>query len=74
MPRATTCLSGGKRTSVESALDQRNAATRRGSARLDFRCVDCGKPVRPHKAGGRAEAHFEHLERNPHCPLSDPAR
>ena len=37
-------------------------------------CVECGKPVRPHKQGGKTAAHFEHSERNAACRLSDTKR
>lgn len=35
---------------------------------LGFLCPNCQKPVKPH---GGASPHFEHLERNPACTLSD---
>jgi hypothetical protein len=38
-----------------------------------FVCIECGKSVRPHKEGGNAAAHFEHLNRNADCPLSHKA-
>jgi 5-methylcytosine-specific restriction protein A len=35
-----------------------------------FICTECGQPVRPHRSGGPASAHFEHLSRNAECSLS----
>jgi 5-methylcytosine-specific restriction protein A len=35
-----------------------------------FSCTECGLPVRPHRSGGNASAHFEHLSRNAECSLS----
>lgn len=60
----------GEVLDVANALRAKNRYTR--SMKPDFRCVECGKPVRPHSAGGHGDAHFEHLERNPACSLSDP--
>lgn len=70
MPKATSCLLNKKSIEVEEALDLRDEAKRLGQTRPDFRCVDCRKAVRPHRSGGSGAAHFEHLERNPACPLS----
>lgn len=70
MPKATSCLLNKKSIEVEEALELRDEAKRLGQPRPDFRCVDCQKAVRPHRSGGGGSAHFEHLERNPACPLS----
>ena len=72
MARATTCMYESKEISIEEALEFRNQTKER--KKLQFSCVECGHRVRPHKAGGNASAHFEHLIRNPKCNLSDPAR
>ena len=40
-------------------------------ARTKFKCVECGKPVRPTIKTTLASAHFSHLRRNPDCSLSD---
>ena len=40
-----------------------------GRAAADFSCPHCGLPVRVMRAGGSSPAHFEHHERNGHCPL-----
>ena len=74
MPRSTTCLLDGKEISVKKALSLKEDTTRKKELNLDFKCIQCEMPVRPHREGGNAAAHFEHLERNPNCPLSDPER
>lgn len=38
---------------------------------LKLKCVECGKPVRPHSEAVGATAYFGHLRRNPNCSLSD---
>jgi hypothetical protein len=35
-----------------------------------FLCPECERPVKPHKAGAKMKAHFEHLKRNADCSLS----
>jgi len=35
-----------------------------------FLCVNCGEKVKPHSDGGHTSAHFQHIARNPGCPLS----
>lgn len=74
MARANECNFTEKVISVENALEIRDATTAGKRKLLGFECMECGQPVRPHKAGGRAAAHFEHLSRNPQCNLSDPHR
>jgi len=74
MPRATTCLFEGKVLTVKTAIVIRDKTRRKDRGNLSFKCTECGQKVRPHKAGGHASAHFEHLMRNPACHLSDPAR
>jgi|TARA_B100001059_G_C17330526_1_gene331017 competence CoiA-like predicted nuclease len=56
--------------SIEEAIDLRDNS----SSRPNFRCPECHQPVRAHKSGGHAAAHFEHLERNANCTLSHVAR
>ena len=69
MPAATDCiLLELRRIDVNEALSMRQAGMR---DYVEFRCVECGRPVRVHDAGGHAAAHFEHLERNPRCSRSD---
>ena len=74
MPLATTCFFNGQEVVVEEALRLRDLNAKRRQPRLDFRCIDCSKAVKPHKDGTHGAAHFEHFERNADCPLSDPAR
>jgi hypothetical protein len=38
---------------------------------LKFRCVECGRAVRPYTKTENATAYFGHLRRNPDCSLSD---
>ena len=73
MAKATTCRSGTGEIDVAEAL-RRREGLQPGNPSLDFVCVECGHPVRPHRAGGAGAAHFEHLSRNPQCERSDPAR
>ena len=74
MARAEQCIIEGKEITVEKALIIRDASPSGKRKSLGFSCIECGKEVRPHKAGGNGTAHFEHLERNPQCQLSDPFR
>ena len=75
MPLATTCDYGEQTIGIEEALRIRDATPRDRRGALPFRCIKCGKPVRPHKKGTTAqEAHFEHRESNKACPLGDKKR
>jgi hypothetical protein len=74
MARSTICSLEGCETSIEKAIELRDAARLRKNDKPDFRCMECCRSVRPHNAGGVACAHFEHLKRNPNCRLSDPVR
>lgn len=69
-PRAQECL-----ISIDVANALRALAAAMGldvpNGELRFRCKHCGEPVKPHKASATQGAHFEHLRRNPACPLSD---
>jgi hypothetical protein len=67
---------------ITSALVRKNGETENVSVReaLNWRdrqylCPKCNERVRPHRehksAGQYMAAHFEHLKRNPKCPLSD---
>lgn len=75
MPRSITCLLAAREISVAEALDIRESkdANIKSQVKL-FTCVECGKPVRPHKDGATGGAHFEHHRRNPDCKLSDVRR
>lgn len=74
MPISVTCLLNNRTMEIDRALRLKDEADRLGQSRPDFRCTDCRKEVRPHRGGGHAGAHFEHLKRNPKCPLSHRAR
>lgn len=74
MPRMNNCILDDKEISVDEALRLWDQVRRRKSNVPYFVCNKCNRPVRTHKAGGYADAHFEHLERNPGCPQSDPMR
>lgn len=71
MATMKTCTLNGKPIDIDEAIDlrERDRSTAHG-----FRCTECNQAVRPHKAGGHAAAHFEHLERNPNCSQSHVAR
>ncbi|MFM9958216.1 MAG: threonine aldolase family protein [Phycisphaerales bacterium] len=66
-PKITRCLFEGRFLSIEDALAMRGDGP--GTA-FGFLCPECRTPVRPHRAGGLASAHFEHLDRQPRCSLS----
>ena len=70
MARAVKCNFEGREISVEHAIALRS----RNRKNVGFRCIECGKPVRPHKGSSYGAAHFEHLRRNPKCRKSDPER
>lgn len=74
MPRAQESLLNGRLVGINDAIEDRDNARRIGQPFPDWRCVQCGRPIRPHRASNHGAAHFEHLERNPNCPLSDPPR
>lgn len=73
MPRAAICRLSTE-ISVEKALVMRDGDKALNDLIIEFRCVECGMPVRPHKKSENMDAHFEHLRRNPNCALSDPLR
>lgn len=75
MPRAITCTLTPSELTIEQALAIRDEGSKHLTDLLaQLVCIECGKPVRPHKKGPSVAAHFEHLERNPNCKLSDPHR
>ncbi|PZO18230.1 MAG: hypothetical protein DCF26_08360 [Burkholderiales bacterium] len=74
MPLAINCAFSDTEISVADALLLREDARLGRRASPDFRCIQCGEAVRPHRKGSFGAAHFEHLRRNPLCKLSDPAR
>jgi hypothetical protein len=70
MPTMTSCTLNGQAIDIDAAIDMKDLA----GNHPDFRCNECNQPVRPHRSGGHASAHFEHLERNPDCSQSHVAR
>jgi hypothetical protein len=70
MAKMTICLFKGRSISVDEALSRRDDARKRGDADPYFECDECNKPVRPHRSGGHAQVHFEHLELNGDCSQS----
>jgi hypothetical protein len=70
MAKSLTCRVNGNEISVDHAVQLRDEARRLRQLPPDFRCVDCGEPVRPFRAGGHSPAHIEHIDRNANCPLS----
>ena len=63
MPASTVCTISAE---VAIALRDLLDAVRTNTPGGHFRCPECGEPVRPH---GGATPHFEHLRRNPDCPV-----
>jgi len=74
MAKANSCILENSKIGIVEALELRDIARQRHLDVPDFRCSQCEQPVHPHKASSFGVAHFEHLNRNPHCKLSDPAR
>lgn len=68
MPKATQCL---VKINIKQALQ-----IREGDALIDdkprlFKCVECGKTVRPVIGTKGRRAYFSHLKRNENCSRSD---
>jgi hypothetical protein len=66
MPMSTVTLNGsGERVGILEAIARND--------RTGLVCMKCRKPVRPHREARNSKqaAHYEHLSRNPNCPLSD---
>lgn len=66
MRAAIECIYKSETISIEEALELRANAGKR----LDFSCIECGQPLRAHRAGENIAAHFEHLQRNSSCSFS----
>jgi hypothetical protein len=67
MPRLTECLvSIDLANALRDLADSMKIDVPRGD--LGMRCPKCHKPVKPHRGDS---PHFEHLARNPDCPVSD---
>ena len=71
MPKMITANSESKIVPIETALLRREAARKNRTVMPKYLCIECGNPVRPHKAGQSNQAHFEHLKRNINCSKSD---
>jgi competence CoiA-like predicted nuclease len=70
MPKATTCHLDGRLIEVDKAIILRSQADIQKTARPEFRCRECGKPVKPHRTGTtNQQAHFEHHKKNQQCLL-----
>ncbi len=65
MPTAVTCLWNDKKIRIDEALE-----VRENEKSPMFLCVSCRQKVKAHDSGGHTSAHFEHIARNPECPLS----
>lgn len=70
MVAATRCNFGSREISVEEAIKLHHQDRANNHKAPAFRCIECGRQVRPHQSGGHTSAHFEHLKRNKNCPLS----
>lgn len=53
---------------LRATVDAMNLKVPEGD--LGLVCPECRRPVKPHKDGMQGP-HFEHMERNPQCSLSD---
>jgi competence CoiA-like predicted nuclease len=67
MPKSVTCRFDGEIISINLAVAINKEYKNK---RPDFRCIQCGEPVRAH-SGTTPAPHFEHLKRNEKCGLSD---
>jgi hypothetical protein len=68
MPLSTKCIVV---VNVKKALEIReNGGVISDSSTL-FKCIECGKTVRPYTKTKDSKSYFSHLKRNPNCSLSD---
>ena len=58
MPLATTCRLNKREVDVDDAVELRDEAKRSRQPTLNFRCLDCDEPVRPHRGGGLSLIHI----------------
>lgn len=65
MPTSVTCWYNDNEISIEEAI-----RIRKNEKSTLFLCVNCSEQVKAHSGGGHTTAHFEHIHRNPECPLS----
>ena len=71
MPKITTCILVGKEVHINEALDMKQATQRRRESAPNFKCPECKEALRPMRGlRNPAQAHFEHVQRNPKCSLS----
>ena len=74
MPTITTAL---LEVSIDNALALRQLINNGiNTDKLKYICPECGKSVKPHRSsehgtGSNNPAHFEHVDRNAECSLSD---
>jgi competence CoiA-like predicted nuclease len=61
-----TAMINGRQVDADEGVDIKN---NQSQEIIDFRCPECGHPVRVHRSGGNIPAHFEHHERNETCTL-----
>lgn len=70
MPKMQECLiSIDLANALRAVVDAMHLHVPNGDA--GFKCPECHQPVKAFDAGSTTSAHFEHLERNPACTLSD---
>ncbi|HJV66811.1 MAG TPA: hypothetical protein VJ550_13815 [Geomonas sp.] len=74
MKLALQCKFYGHLIDIDKALAIKEAAQPDLRNTLPFQCADCGKQVRPRIAGDKHVAHFVHVQENPDCSYTDPAR
>jgi hypothetical protein len=68
MPLATYCL---VKVNVKKALEIREEGGVITDKPTLFKCIECGKTVRPYTKAKDQGSYFAHLKRNPKCSLSD---
>ena len=71
MPKMITANSESKIVPIETGLLRREAAKKNRTVMPKYYCEECGNPVRPHNAGPGNPAHFEHLQGNNKCSMSN---
>ena len=70
MAKNVSAILAGRVIGADLRIRLPDTARMTGKKDPDFRCTVCKRPTRVHEAGGHMPAHFEHLKRNKHCPLS----
>jgi HNH endonuclease len=69
LPKSLTANYLGIQIGVEDAIAIRDTLKQKKGGALVFNCVECRGSVWPHQSGGKAAAHFEHLDHDPTCSL-----